>query len=65
MSANAAFAKKLLSAVIPELNSKIKDGSLKCIDELAGSSLAAVMTSVEKRDPEIVKKMQFILPDLK
>lgn len=65
MSSNASFAKTLITALIPELDKRIKSKTLKCIEELKGSSTFAVMTAVEKRDQEMVKKLQFILPDFK
>ena len=64
LSGNAAFAKVLLSHLIPVLTSKLQDGSLKCVKDLENTAAYSVMTSGPKKNLAQIKKLQFILPNL-
>ncbi|KAI8806741.1 nucleoside phosphorylase domain-containing protein [Cladochytrium replicatum] len=62
LGANADNAKNLLLAVIPTIEEGLARNSIKSIVELKGSNRFAVITSKEKRNPETVKKLDYILP---
>jgi 5'-methylthioadenosine phosphorylase len=65
MKENSSFAKRLAEHLIPVLAAKIHSNELKCIGALKNSALYSIMTSPEKRNQETIKKLQFLLPDLK
>ncbi|KAJ3191368.1 hypothetical protein HK101_007830 [Irineochytrium annulatum] len=63
MSANVVVARQLLAPLIGALEKRMKeDGGLKSVNRLRGSMKFAVMTAPAKRDPEAVKKLDFLLP---
>lgn len=57
---NSSNAKTLLMAVLPELDKAVRSNTLK--PDLKGSMKFAGMTAVEKRNPETVQKLEYILP---
>lgn len=57
---NSTNAKTLLMAVLPHLDDAVRNNTLK--PDLKGSMKFAGMTSQEKRNPETVKKLDYILP---
>ncbi|TPX44536.1 hypothetical protein SeMB42_g04298 [Synchytrium endobioticum] len=62
MTVNGANARKLLLAVIPILERALKAGSITSVGKLKGSMKYAVMTAKEKRNPDTVAKLDYILP---
>ncbi|KAJ3048564.1 hypothetical protein HK097_010429 [Rhizophlyctis rosea] len=62
LGANGDNAKRLVEAVIPALAKALEEGSLKSVEALKGSNRFAVITSKEKRNPEQVNKLEYILP---
>jgi 5'-methylthioadenosine phosphorylase len=62
LNANSANAQKLLLAVLPTLERKMDQGSFKAIKQLQGSNRMAVITAPEKRHPDVLAKLDFILP---
>jgi 5'-methylthioadenosine phosphorylase len=65
MEDNSRFAKLLARELIPVLADKLESNSLQCVGQLANSSCSSIMTAVDKRDPETMKKLSFLLPGLK
>ncbi|KAG2224217.1 hypothetical protein INT45_001335 [Circinella minor] len=57
---NSTNAKTLLMAVLPELDQVVRSQTLK--PDLKGSMKFSGMTAQEKRNPETVKKLEYILP---
>ncbi|KAI9278989.1 nucleoside phosphorylase domain-containing protein [Phascolomyces articulosus] len=57
---NSTNAKTLLMAVLPELDQAVRSNSLK--PDLKGSMKFSGMTAQEKKNPETVKKLEYILP---
>ncbi|KAI9320870.1 nucleoside phosphorylase domain-containing protein [Dichotomocladium elegans] len=57
---NSTNAKTLLNAVLPHLDEAVRNNQLK--PDLKGSMKFAGMTSHEKKNPETVKKLDYILP---
>ncbi|CDH52795.1 methylthioadenosine phosphorylase [Lichtheimia corymbifera JMRC:FSU:9682] len=57
---NSTNAKTLLMAVLPHLDDAVRNNTLK--PDLKGSMKFAGMTAQEKRNPETVKKLDYILP---
>lgn len=57
---NSANARHLLNAVLPELDQLVRSNGL--IPNLKGSMKFSGMTSREKRNPETVQKLEFLLP---
>ncbi|KAI9203794.1 nucleoside phosphorylase domain-containing protein [Polychytrium aggregatum] len=62
LGANADTARKLLLNLLPTLEDKVAKGELKSIATLQGSNRFACITAKEKRNPETVKKLDYILP---
>ncbi|KAJ3115097.1 hypothetical protein HDU96_001209 [Phlyctochytrium bullatum] len=62
MTTNVVSAKNLLVDLIPRLHKSLEENSLVSVQKLKGSMKFAVMTAKEKRDPETVKKLDFLLP---
>ncbi|KAJ3129492.1 hypothetical protein HK098_001259 [Nowakowskiella sp. JEL0407] len=62
LGANSDNAKALVLAIIPELEKALDEGKLKSAQALQGANKWAVITSKEKRNPETVKKLDYILP---
>jgi 5'-methylthioadenosine phosphorylase len=60
MQDNAAFAKKLVSALIPVIGEKLKTNGLESVKALAQSSNFAIMTAPEKRNPDTMKKLRYL-----
>ncbi|KAG1336174.1 hypothetical protein G6F62_006346 [Rhizopus arrhizus] len=60
MGNNGKNAKNLLHALLPDLEKAVEQGSLE--PKLTGSMKFAVMTAPEKRNPETVGKLNYILP---
>lgn len=60
LNANSANAKNLLNAVLPEFELAVEEGQIGT--ELAGSMKWACVTAADKRKPETVKKLNYILP---
>ncbi|KAI8143959.1 nucleoside phosphorylase domain-containing protein [Fennellomyces sp. T-0311] len=58
---NSTNAKTLLMAVLPELDSAVRSKTLK--PDLIGSMKYSGMTGLDKKNPETVKKLEYILPD--
>ncbi|KAI7872817.1 nucleoside phosphorylase domain-containing protein [Spinellus fusiger] len=57
---NGANAKRLLTAVLPDLDKAVRENTLKpCFK---GTMKFAGMTAKEKRNPETVEKLNYILP---
>ncbi len=59
LNANGENAKNLLNAVLPALEEAVEEGQVGT--ELAGSMKWAVVTAKEKRNPEAVKRLDYIL----
>ncbi|KAJ3079365.1 hypothetical protein HK102_003833 [Quaeritorhiza haematococci] len=59
---NSENAKKLLLAVIPAVDAAINEGRLKSLEGLVGSMKSASITAEERRKPEAVKRLDYILP---
>ncbi|KAI8371544.1 nucleoside phosphorylase domain-containing protein [Radiomyces spectabilis] len=57
---NGANAKKLLLAVLPHLDQAVRASTL--LPDLKGSMKFSGMTAKEKRNPETVQKLEYILP---
>ncbi|KAI9496488.1 nucleoside phosphorylase domain-containing protein [Zychaea mexicana] len=57
---NSTNAKTLLMAVLPELDNSVRSNTLK--PDLKGSMKFSGMTAQEKKNPETVKKLDYILP---
>ncbi|RKO83562.1 nucleoside phosphorylase domain-containing protein [Blyttiomyces helicus] len=62
VGANSANAKKMLLAIIPALATALSKNELKSVIALKGSNKWSVMTSKERRNPEAVRKIEYILP---
>ncbi|KAJ3044113.1 hypothetical protein HDV00_003217 [Rhizophlyctis rosea] len=62
LGANGDNAKRLVEAVIPALAKALEEGSLKTVAALKGANKFAVITAKGKRNPEEVKKLDYILP---
>ncbi|KAJ3215363.1 hypothetical protein HDU67_000519 [Dinochytrium kinnereticum] len=62
MTTNVVTAKNLLADLIPRLAQSLEEGKLESVKALQGSMKFAVMTAKEKRNPETIKKIDFILP---
>ncbi|KAF9359806.1 hypothetical protein BGX26_011364 [Mortierella sp. AD094] len=60
LHANSSNAQRLLAAILPGLHSLVESG--KASEGLKGSMRFACMTTPEKRDKEIVKKLEYLLP---
>jgi 5'-methylthioadenosine phosphorylase len=60
MTDNAAFARKLASALIPVIAERLKANTMKSFTELNGSSKFAIMTAPEKRNPETMHKLRYL-----
>lgn len=65
MTGNAAFAKLLLRALIPVIDEALSKGTLESVKQLENSTCYSVMTSGPNKNMEQVKKMQYMLPNLK
>ncbi|SAL96656.1 hypothetical protein [Absidia glauca] len=57
---NSANARKLLNAVLPELDLLVRQNKL--VPDLKGSMKFSGMTAKEKRNPETVAKLEYLLP---
>lgn len=57
---NGKNAKNLLHAILPDLENAVAQGTLE--PNYKGSMKFAVMTAKEKRNPETVQKLEYILP---
>ncbi|CAO3642833.1 unnamed protein product [Cunninghamella echinulata] len=57
---NSANARRLLNAVLPALDKLVRANGL--VPNLKGSMKFAGMTALEKRNPETVQKLEFLLP---
>ncbi|KAJ3007941.1 hypothetical protein HKX48_008861 [Thoreauomyces humboldtii] len=62
LSANSQNAKDILLAIIPALATALDQGSLQSVNRLKGANKWAVITAPEKRNPEQVKRLDYILP---
>ncbi|KAI8918806.1 nucleoside phosphorylase domain-containing protein [Entophlyctis helioformis] len=62
LNANADNARRLLLAAIPVLEAKLAANAVKSVNDLKNSVAFSVMTAPHKRNPEQIKKMQYILP---
>ncbi|KAJ3096247.1 hypothetical protein HDU97_006080 [Phlyctochytrium planicorne] len=62
MTTNVVTAKTLLTDLIPRLEDALVNSKLESVQALKGSMKFAVMTAKEKRTPETVKKLDFLLP---
>jgi len=60
LESNTNNAKRLLLAVIPELEKALYEGALA--KSIKGSMRFSCITGAAKRNPEIVKKLEYILP---
>ncbi|KAI9259894.1 nucleoside phosphorylase domain-containing protein [Sporodiniella umbellata] len=60
MGNNGKNAKNLLHAVLPDLEKAVQESSL--LPDYKGSMKFAVMTAPEKRNPETVAKLEYLLP---
>ncbi|KAG0266893.1 hypothetical protein DFQ27_009360 [Actinomortierella ambigua] len=60
LKANSNNAQRLLAAILPGLQKIIEDGS--AVEGLKGSMRYACMTAPEKRNPELVQKLEYLLP---
>ncbi|KAG0235075.1 hypothetical protein BGW42_005868 [Actinomortierella wolfii] len=60
LRANSDNAQRLLAAILPGLQKCIEDGS--AVEGLKGSMRFACMTAPEKRNPELVQKLEYLLP---
>ncbi|CAG8540361.1 6264_t:CDS:2 [Ambispora gerdemannii] len=56
---NIENAKKLLSAILPEIESALDKGKF---DDIFGTMKSSDMTSQSAKNPETVKKLEYILP---
>lgn len=59
---NVENAKRLMVAVLPELQAKINNNQLASLTAIKGSMMGACMTSKAKRDPAAVARVESILP---
>ncbi|KAI9104547.1 nucleoside phosphorylase domain-containing protein [Phlyctochytrium arcticum] len=62
LGANSDNAKRLLLAVIPAVIKAMDANELKSVAALKGANKYAVITAPSKRNPEEVKKLDYILP---
>ena len=62
LGANSANAARLVKALIPVTEKALQEGTLKTVVALKGSMKYAIITDPSKRDPESVKKLNYILP---
>lgn len=62
MATNGTTAKNLAEWIVPRVLSAIDSGELKSIGKLKGSMKYAVITAKEKRNPEQVQKIDYLLP---
>jgi len=60
LESNSNNAKRLLLAILPELEKALYEGALT--KSIKGSMLYSCITAANKRNPEIVKKLEYILP---
>jgi 5'-methylthioadenosine phosphorylase len=60
LESNSNNAKRLLLAIIPELEKALYEGALT--KSIKGSMKFACVTESKKRNPEIVRKLDYILP---
>jgi 5'-methylthioadenosine phosphorylase len=60
MGNNGKNAKTLLHAILPDLENAVEEDTLQ--PKLKGSMKFSGMTAKEKRDPETVRKLDYILP---
>lgn len=62
LNANSSAAETLLLAVLPKLEAAMDSGSFKAAKALQGINKFSVITSGPKRNPETLKKLDYILP---
>ncbi|CAO3600443.1 unnamed protein product [Absidia cylindrospora] len=60
MVTNSANARKLLNAVLPDLDKAVRDNAL--LPDLKGSMKFSGMTAKEKRNPDTVAKLEYLSP---
>ncbi|ORZ24482.1 nucleoside phosphorylase domain-containing protein [Absidia repens] len=60
MVTNSANARKLLNAVLPDLDKAVRDNTL--LPDLKGTMKFSGMTAKEKRNPDTVAKLEYLLP---
>ena len=62
LSSNAENAKNLLTLLIPALHSELH--SLQSVKRAVDSAVFSVITAKDKRNPDQIKKLKFILPSI-
>ncbi|KAI8913070.1 nucleoside phosphorylase domain-containing protein [Powellomyces hirtus] len=62
LGANSTNARNLLLGLIPAVFSALDNGELKNLEKLKGANKWAVITAPEKRNPEQIAKLNYLLP---
>lgn len=62
METNSAHAKLLLASLIERVHEALVAGKLDSVTALKGSMRHAVITAKEKRNPEVMSKLEYLLP---